>query len=36
MNLYEWEGNHSTPPELWLLPDWTPVAPTRWWAYNRL
>ena len=26
---------NSTPPELWLLPDWVPIHPHRWWIQTR-
>ncbi|KAI0714170.1 lanosterol synthase [Cerioporus squamosus] len=35
LNVYEWEGNHMIPAELWLLPDWVPVHPHRWWIHTR-
>ncbi|ORY69166.1 terpenoid cyclases/protein prenyltransferase alpha-alpha toroid [Leucosporidium creatinivorum] len=36
LNLYSWEGTHPIPPELWLLPTWFPMSPTKWWSYNRM
>ncbi|WRT67730.1 uncharacterized protein IL334_004702 [Kwoniella shivajii] len=35
LGVYEWEGVGSIPPELWLLPDWLPFAPWRWWIHVR-
>ncbi|KAF4581561.1 Lanosterol synthase (Oxidosqualene--lanosterol cyclase) [Pleurotus pulmonarius] len=35
LNVYEWEGNNPIPPELWLLPDWVPIHPWRWWIHTR-
>ena len=35
MGCYEWEGINPIPPELWLLPDWVPFHPWRWWVHNR-
>ncbi|KAG6865713.1 hypothetical protein C0991_012529 [Blastosporella zonata] len=35
LNVYEWEGNNPVPPELWLLPDWLPFHPHRWWIHTR-
>ncbi|KAL9594982.1 MAG: hypothetical protein Q9219_006710, partial [cf. Caloplaca sp. 3 TL-2023] len=31
----EWEAVNPVPPELWLLPDWVPIAPWRWWIHMR-
>ncbi|KAL9046562.1 MAG: hypothetical protein Q9214_000633, partial [Letrouitia sp. 1 TL-2023] len=31
----EWDIVNPVPPELWLLPDWVPVAPWRWWIHMR-
>lgn len=30
-----WEAVNPVPPELWLLPDWVPIAPWRWWIHMR-
>ncbi|KAJ8509454.1 hypothetical protein ONZ45_g8374 [Pleurotus djamor] len=35
LNVYEWEGNNPIPPELWLLPEWVPIHPWRWWIHTR-
>ncbi|PFH51033.1 hypothetical protein AMATHDRAFT_3423 [Amanita thiersii Skay4041] len=35
LNVYDWEGNNPVPPELWLLPDWVPFHPHRWWIHTR-
>ncbi|KAJ3576453.1 hypothetical protein NP233_g413 [Leucocoprinus birnbaumii] len=35
LNVYDWEGNNPVPPELWLLPDWLPFHPHRWWIHTR-
>ncbi|KII85825.1 hypothetical protein PLICRDRAFT_44240 [Plicaturopsis crispa FD-325 SS-3] len=35
LNVYEWEGNNPIPAELWLLPDWVPFHPHRWWIHVR-
>ncbi|KAL8679021.1 MAG: hypothetical protein Q9186_004677 [Xanthomendoza sp. 1 TL-2023] len=29
------ETVNPVPPELWLLPDWVPIAPWRWWIHMR-
>ncbi|KAL8847557.1 MAG: hypothetical protein Q9221_007416 [Calogaya cf. arnoldii] len=29
------EAVNPVPPELWLLPDWVPIAPWRWWIHMR-
>jgi len=36
LNVYEWEGNNVIPPELWLLPEWLPIHPHRWWIHTRV
>jgi len=35
LGLMKWEIVNPVPPELWLLPDWTPIAPWRWWIHMR-
>lgn len=35
LNAYDWEGNNSLFPELWLLPEWLPMHPHRWWIHTR-
>ncbi|KAH8090819.1 putative lanosterol synthase [Filobasidium floriforme] len=35
LGAYEWEGVNPVPPELWLLPDWVPFHPHRWWIHTR-
>ncbi|KDR67988.1 hypothetical protein GALMADRAFT_257537 [Galerina marginata CBS 339.88] len=35
LNCYDWEGNNPVPPELWLLPEWLPFHPHRWWIHVR-
>ena len=35
LNLYDWDGVHPVPPELWLLPAWLPGHPGSWWCYAR-
>ncbi|SGZ58976.1 CIC11C00000000975 [Sungouiella intermedia] len=35
INLYGWEGVNPAPPELWMLPYWTPIHPGRWWVHTR-
>ncbi|HDO26543.1 MAG TPA: hypothetical protein ENH02_00355 [Bacteroidetes bacterium] len=34
--LYEWEGNDSLLPELWVLPRWLPFHPGRYWPHSRM
>ncbi|KZV84909.1 terpene synthase, partial [Exidia glandulosa HHB12029] len=29
------DGGNPIPPELWLLPDWVPIHPHRWWIHTR-
>ncbi|KAH7890717.1 terpenoid cyclases/protein prenyltransferase alpha-alpha toroid [Phlebopus sp. FC_14] len=35
LNVYDWEGVNPIPPELWLLPEWAPFHPYRWWIHTR-
>ncbi|KAF8597566.1 terpene synthase [Ceratobasidium sp. AG-I] len=35
LNVYDWEGVNPMPPELWLLPEWMPAHPHRWWVHTR-
>ena len=35
LGVMEWEAVNPVPPELWLLPDWVPFAPWRWWIHMR-
>ncbi|KAF9245283.1 terpenoid cyclases/protein prenyltransferase alpha-alpha toroid [Melanogaster broomeanus] len=35
LNVYDWEGVNPIPPELWLLPDWVPFHPHKWWIHTR-
>ncbi|KAM6496850.1 Terpenoid cyclases/protein prenyltransferase alpha-alpha toroid [Amanita muscaria] len=35
LNVYDWEGINPVPPELWLLPDWVPFHPHKWWIHTR-
>ncbi|KAJ9088502.1 Lanosterol synthase (Oxidosqualene--lanosterol cyclase) [Entomophthora muscae] len=35
MNLYDYEGMHPIPPELWCLPDWSPFHPGNLWVHSR-
>lgn len=36
LNVYEWDGNNSLLPELWLLPKWLPIHPSRYWCHTRM
>lgn len=36
LNVYDWEGNNPIPPELWVLPEWLPFHPSRWWTHCRM
>lgn len=36
LNVYDWDGLHPIPPELWLLPDGVPIHPWRWWVHTRM
>lgn len=36
LGIYEWEGNNSLFPEMWLLPKWLPFHPSRFWCHTRM
>ncbi|KNC50324.1 cycloartenol synthase [Thecamonas trahens ATCC 50062] len=36
LGVYEWDGLYPVPPELWLLPEWLPLHPSRWWVHCRI
>jgi lanosterol synthase len=36
LNVYEWEGNNSLFPEIWLLPKWLPFYPSKYWCHARM
>lgn len=35
LNVYDWDGNHSIPPELWLQPTFSPLHPSKLWCHTR-
>lgn len=35
LGVMDWDIVNPVPPELWLLPDWVPIAPWRWWIHMR-
>jgi len=35
LGVCQWDIVNPVPPELWLLPDWVPIAPWRWWIHIR-
>ena len=35
LDLYDWRGVSPTPPDLFLLPRWLPVHPSRWYCHTR-
>ena len=35
LGVCEWDIVNPCPPELWLLPDWVPFHPWRWWIHMR-
>lgn len=35
LGVMKWEIVNPVPPEFWLLPDWVPFAPWRWWVHMR-
>ena len=36
VGLYEWKGVSPVPPEAWLLPEWVPAHPSRYYCHTRL
>uniref|UniRef100_A0A453AB15 Squalene cyclase N-terminal domain-containing protein n=1 Tax=Aegilops tauschii subsp. strangulata TaxID=200361 RepID=A0A453AB15_AEGTS len=36
IGVYDWSGNNPIIPELWLVPDFLPIHPGRFWCYTRL
>jgi len=36
LGLYDWDGLHPVPPELWLLPERLPMHPRRLWCHSRM
>ncbi|KDO22939.1 hypothetical protein SPRG_11783 [Saprolegnia parasitica CBS 223.65] len=36
LNVYEWAGMDSVPPEMWCLPSWFPFHPGRMWVHCRM
>ena len=36
LNLFDWEGLNPVLPELWKLPDWLPIHPSKWYCHTRL
>lgn len=36
MNMYDWRGQDSLFPELWIMPKWLPVHPSRLWCHARM
>ena len=35
LGVCKWDLVNPIPPETWLLPDWMPMAPWRWWIHTR-
>lgn len=35
LGVMDWAIVNPLPPELWLLPDWVPISPWRWWIHMR-
>jgi len=35
LGVCHWDIVNPCPPELWLLPDWVPIHPWRWWIHMR-
>lgn len=35
LNVHSWSGVNPVPAELWLLPEWLPFHPHRWWIHTR-
>lgn len=36
LGVFDWEGVNSLFPEMWLLPKWLPVHPSRYWCHTRM
>jgi lanosterol synthase len=36
LGVMQWDVVNPVPPELWLLPDWMPISPWRWWIHMRM
>ena len=36
LGVMDWDAVNPVPPELWLLPDWVPISPWRWWIHMRM
>ncbi|MFT4681122.1 MAG: hypothetical protein ACI9YU_000959, partial [Flavobacteriales bacterium] len=36
LGLYDWSGNDSLFPELWILPKWLPMHPSKYWCHARM
>ncbi|XP_055337256.1 lanosterol synthase-like [Paramacrobiotus metropolitanus] len=35
LNVYDYDGMHSIFPEMWLLPEWVPIHPSKLWCHCR-
>ncbi|KAL3479239.1 terpenoid cyclases/protein prenyltransferase alpha-alpha toroid [Aspergillus californicus] len=35
LGLYKWEGTDPYPAEMWLLPEWVPISPWKWYLIPR-
>lgn len=36
LGIFGWNGINPVPSEFWLLPDWLPIHPWRWWIHTRV
>jgi lanosterol synthase len=36
LGVCHWDIVNPVPPEIWLLPDWVPISPWRWWVHIRM
>ena len=36
LGVYDWDGMHPIPPELWMMPYWVPFHPGRYWCHCRM
>ncbi|RKF53282.1 Lanosterol synthase [Golovinomyces cichoracearum] len=36
LSLYGWDGVNCIPVDLWILPSWLPIHPSRWWVQCRV
>lgn len=35
LGVYDYDGINPVPPDAWLLPEWLPLHPSKWWCHTR-